>query len=62
MAVILFVVHPVHVEAVASLVGRADMLCGLLYATSLTLYLRSYKSESKPKYILDKGKCSTLII
>lgn len=35
---LLFCVHPIHVEAVASLVGRADSLCGLFYFLAITLY------------------------
>ena len=33
-----FCFHPVHVEAVASLVGRADSLCGLFYMAVLIAY------------------------
>jgi len=32
------VFHPVHVEAVASIVGRADALCGLFYCAALYCY------------------------
>lgn len=35
----LFAAHPVHVEAVAWIVGRADLLCGLFLAGALALHL-----------------------
>ncbi|KAJ1419883.1 hypothetical protein B484DRAFT_453258 [Ochromonadaceae sp. CCMP2298] len=38
VAAVLFVLHPVHTEAVASIVGRADVLCGLFYALALSTY------------------------
>jgi hypothetical protein len=40
---ILFTVHPVHVEAVASIVGRADALCGLFYFLALFCYTLSVR-------------------
>jgi hypothetical protein len=38
VAAVLFALHPVHTEAVASIVGRADVLCGLFYALALSTY------------------------
>jgi tetratricopeptide (TPR) repeat protein len=35
---ILFGVHPVHVEAVANLVGRAEVLCAIFLITAVLLY------------------------
>lgn len=35
---LLFTVHPVHTEAVASLVGRADILSSVLFFAILLLY------------------------
>ena len=37
-AALLFAVHPVHVEAVTGVVGRADLLCAILMLTALRLY------------------------
>lgn len=37
---VLFAVHPVHVEAVAGLVGRAELLCTLASIGALILFLR----------------------
>jgi len=36
----LFAVHPVHAEAVASVVGRAETLCALAMVTAMILFLR----------------------
>jgi len=38
IASLLFCFHPVHVEAVASLVGRADSLCGLFFMAAMIAY------------------------
>ena len=41
-----FAVHPVHVEAVASLVGRAESLCALFYLLSLYLFVKEREKKS----------------
>ncbi|CAM9863325.1 unnamed protein product, partial [Pylaiella littoralis] len=41
VASLLFTVHPVHVEAVAPIVGRADVLCGFLSLIALYLTISS---------------------
>lgn len=46
LATMLFTVHPVHVEAVSSIVGRADCLCGLLYLTTMYLYTLAVRKET----------------
>jgi hypothetical protein len=38
IAAALFACHPVHVEAVSSIVGRADALCGLFYCAAVVCY------------------------
>ena len=38
IAALLYTSHPVHVEAVASIVGRADSLCGLFFCLALYMY------------------------
>eukprot|EP00804_Cyclotella_cryptica_P018614 CCRYP_011415-RA/>CCRYP_011415-RA protein AED:0.21 eAED:0.21 QI:4399/1/1/1/0.33/0.28/7/233/939 len=38
-ASILFAVHPIHTEPVASIVGRSDLLCGCFYLTGIWLYI-----------------------
>ena len=40
LAAALFAVHPVHVEAVANVVGQAELWAGLVVLTSVGLYLR----------------------
>ena len=47
-AALLFAVHPVHAEAVASLAGRADVLCALFFLLSLMLYKRAC-AETLPR-------------
>lgn len=39
VAGLLFAVHPLHVEAVAGIVGRAELLCTLAFVLGLILYL-----------------------
>lgn len=50
IASVLFCVHPIHVEAVAGLVGRADIGCALFFLLSLHFYdnylQHSYESRS----------------
>ena len=45
MAALLFVAHPVHVESVTPIVGRADLLCGAFYLAGLLLYRRTREGE-----------------
>ncbi|OXU28349.1 hypothetical protein TSAR_008306 [Trichomalopsis sarcophagae] len=45
-AALLFAVHPVHTEAVAGLVGRADVLCGLFMWLSILSYYKCIHSDS----------------
>ncbi|KAK3927728.1 Protein O-mannosyl-transferase TMTC2 [Frankliniella fusca] len=40
VAALLFAAHPVHCEAVAGVVGRADLLCAVFSLVSLLAYLR----------------------
>ena len=41
IATLLFIVHPIHTEAVASVVGRAEILACLFFLLSLMSYFRS---------------------
>ena len=43
VAAVLFVTHPIHVEAVASLVGRADSLSGAFFFLALFTYTKSLR-------------------
>ncbi|KAK7870176.1 hypothetical protein R5R35_012732 [Gryllus longicercus] len=46
LAAILFAVHPVHAEAVAGVVGRADLLCALFFFLSFVVYRNSLLQSS----------------
>ena len=46
VAGLLFGVHPIHTEAVAGVVGRAEILSGLFYLAAYLAYLRSNRLES----------------
>lgn len=51
----LFAVHPVHVEAVAGIVGRADILAGIFFLIALIFHqkhiaARKYHDEPLKKY------------
>jgi hypothetical protein len=49
IAGLLFAVHPVHVEAIANVVGRAELMAAAGYATALLCALRA---ERRPIYLL----------
>ena len=46
VATLLFCFHPTHVEAVASLVGRADCLCGFLFLSSCICYSHHVRADA----------------
>mmetsp|Transcript_22335 Transcript_22335/g.88665 ORF Transcript_22335/g.88665 Transcript_22335/m.88665 type:complete len:799 (+) Transcript_22335:112-2508(+) len=56
LAALVFAVHPIHSEPVASIVGRADVLCGVLSLASIHLYLLARSSTS------GKTPCSRLYL
>ncbi|XP_064614962.1 protein O-mannosyl-transferase TMTC4-like [Liolophura sinensis] len=41
---VLFAAHPIHVESVAGVVGRADLLCAFLFAASFLSYVKACHS------------------
>lgn len=45
LATLLFSTHPIHVEAVSGIVGRADIMAAILFFTSILLYDRSMKDS-----------------
>ncbi|CAK9000881.1 Protein O-mannosyl-transferase TMTC4 (Transmembrane and TPR repeat-containing protein 4) [Durusdinium trenchii] len=49
VAGLVFAVHPVHVEAVAGLVGRAELLCALLYVAAF-IALRRWYASARPAW------------
>ena len=46
IAGLIFVLHPIHPEAVTWIAGRYDVMCGLLLAWSFYYYLRSNRLET----------------
>lgn len=47
MGAVLFAVHPVHTEAVAGVVGRAEVLCALWYVLALLVVSSSSATQRK---------------
>ncbi|KAK4880138.1 hypothetical protein RN001_008284 [Aquatica leii] len=45
LSVLLFTIHPIHTEVVASVVGRADLLASILFLLSVLLYQRLLKAH-----------------
>ncbi len=43
---LLFALHPIHVESVAWMAGRSDVICGIFMVASLVTYLR-YRDEGR---------------
>ena len=41
-----FAVHPIHTEAVANVVGRADVLCALFYLLAFLSYINCFSNGS----------------
>ena len=56
---VLFSVHPVHVEAVANVVGRAELMAAAGYALALICAIRA---ESRPRYLIGVALGSALAI
>ncbi|MBP7055244.1 MAG: tetratricopeptide repeat protein [Candidatus Omnitrophica bacterium] len=56
---ILFMVHPVHVEAVAYISGRADVLAGLGIAAFFTFYIK-YLDSNKTAFFVLSAACYVL--
>lgn len=57
VASLLYCFHPVHVEAVASLVGRADSLCGLFFMAAMIVYYDSMQQwvPNAPRNVTVRG-------
>jgi len=51
-ASLLFSIHPMHVESVAWVAGRKDMLMALFFLLGLIAYLESFKSERKIMWLV----------
>lgn len=46
LAGVLFATHPIHTEAVAGIVGRADLLCALFVFCALLAYIRAVQEDA----------------
>lgn len=51
-AAVIFVVHPVHTEAVAYIADRADIMAALFILLSFIFYIKYIGFQSKGKYVL----------
>jgi protein O-mannosyl-transferase len=54
-AALLFAVHPLHVEAVAGIVGRAELLAALFTLLAYRIWLDAERDRSTPLAILSAG-------
>lgn len=54
---LIFGIHPMHVESVAWITERKDVLYAVFYMSSVLLYLRYVSSENKIFYWLSLGLC-----
>ncbi len=50
VAAAIFAVHPLHVESVAWVIGRKDMLAALFYLTSVMVYMRFMETRHRRHY------------
>jgi len=50
LAGVLFAVHPVHSDAVASIANRTELLCACTYLGALILYLRGRADPAGPRW------------
>ncbi len=48
----IFAVHPVHVEVIAGVVSRADLLSGLFYVLALIAYIQGLKGRHDPSGVV----------
>eukprot|EP00976_Prorocentrum_cordatum_P097422 1190984-Prorocentrum_minimum.AAC.3 len=58
VAGVLFAVHPVHVEAVANVVCRAELLSGCCFLASVLAYMRYSRPSDRPRALrrTDRGR------
>jgi hypothetical protein len=55
VAGLVFAVHPLHVESVAWVSERKDVLCGFFYVLAVLCYLRFAQHHSRAKYLASLG-------
>jgi protein O-mannosyl-transferase len=52
---LIFAVHPLHVESVAWVSERKDVLCGVFYALAVLFYLRFAEQRRRAQYLASLG-------
>ena len=50
IAALLFAAHPIHTEAVAGIVGHAELLSAAIALTALLMYIAAAKCEKLPRH------------
>lgn len=63
LAAMLFAAHPVHTEAVSSIVGRAEVLCCLFFLLSFLCYHKCTEASGARRWLMASGAfaaCSLL--
>ena len=58
----LFALHPVHVEAVAGIVGRADILSGIFFLLALIFHLKHFMPMDSCNGCLPLSRCGNIAI
>ncbi|GAB6030155.1 hypothetical protein CHUAL_005833 [Chamberlinius hualienensis] len=61
IAAMLFVVHPIHTEAVTGVVGRAETLCAVFFLAAFFCYCKSCRSQKSDWFYLICCVCLTAI-
>jgi len=59
LTALLFGIHPLHVEAVAWITGRKDLLCALFYLSALIMFLRYREAKRRSRLL---PWCLTLLL
>ncbi|XP_052784495.1 protein O-mannosyl-transferase TMTC4-like [Mya arenaria] len=64
LCTILFAVHPIHTESVSGIVGRADLLCAVLFILSFLLYVKACSidcEEKDDRYIISRPEGFSIV-
>lgn len=52
LAALLFSVHPIHIESVSGIVGRADVLAAILFFLAFLMYHKAIISSTKLSHMI----------
>lgn len=55
---LLFATHPIHTDCVSSIVGRAEVLCGIFYLLAFLFFIKSCNYNSENDNDQEKKKIS----